>query len=247
MSAPPPNAPAWVYLIPLVMIALVILRNSRARRLRIESLWVMPVLILALVGLSLSQQGMPTPLMLGVDIAAIAAGAGLGWWRGRFTHITVDPATHQLTSRASPIGMLLILGIFALRTGVRLYAAQNASALGVSAIGRIGATYAIGARTERRNIDVVEAVCGILDELRPRSGGSRYRELIEFVADRPGHDYRYAIDPSTIEQELSWRPTELFDAGLRKTVAWYLENETWRERVRSGVYRGERLGLGTGV
>jgi len=134
MSAPPPNAPAWVYLIPLVMIALVILRNSRARRLRIESLWVMPVLILALVGLSLSQQGMPTPLMLGVDIAAIAAGAGLGWWRGRFTHITVDPATHQLTSRASPIGMLLILGIFALRTGVRLYAAQNASALGVSAI-----------------------------------------------------------------------------------------------------------------
>jgi hypothetical protein len=133
MPTPGPNPPTWAYLIPLVMIALVILRNSRARRLRIESLWVMPVLILALVGLSLSQQGMPTPLMLGIDIAALAAGAGLGWWRGRLTHITVDPATHQLTSRASPVGMLLILGIFALRTGVRLYAAQNASALGVSA------------------------------------------------------------------------------------------------------------------
>jgi len=129
-----------------------------------------------------------------------------------------------------------------------LYVDDHADALlAVMERGRIGATYAIGARTERRNIDVVEAVCGILDELRPRSGGSRYRELIEFVADRPGHDYRYAIDPSTIERELSWRPTELFDAGLRKTVAWYLENEAWLERVRSGAYRGERLGLGTAV
>ena len=113
--------------------------------------------------------------------------------------------------------------------------------------GRVGATYAIGARAERRNLDVVEAVCGILDELKPRRGGARYRELIEFVADRPGHDYRYAIDPSTIERELSWRPTELFETGLRKTVAWYIENDAWLERVRSGAYRGERLGLGTGV
>jgi hypothetical protein len=125
--------PAWAYAIPLVLIALVILRNSRARRLRIESLWVMPTVILVLVGLSLSQQGIPSPLMLGIDAAALAAGAGLGWWRGRFTHIGVDPATHQLTSRASPVGMLLILGVFALRTGVRLYAADGASALGVSA------------------------------------------------------------------------------------------------------------------
>lgn len=133
MPAPPPNAPYWTYMVPLVAIALVILRNSRARRLRIETLWIMPVVILALVGLSFSQQGMLTPLMLGVDIAALAAGAGLGWWRARFTHITVDPATHELTSRASPVGMLVILAIFALRYGIRMYAAQNTSSLGVSA------------------------------------------------------------------------------------------------------------------
>jgi hypothetical protein len=133
MPTPPPNAPYWTYMIPLVAIALVILRNSRARRLRVETLWIMPVVIVVLIGLSFSQQRVPSPLMLALDIAALAAGAGLGWWRGRLTHITVDPATHQLTSRASPIGMLLILAIFALRYGVRLYAAQGASAIGVSA------------------------------------------------------------------------------------------------------------------
>jgi hypothetical protein len=119
--------------IPLVVMALVILRNSRARRLRIETLWIAPVMILALVGLSLSQQGMPSPLLLGIDIAALVIGAGLGWWRARFTHITVNPATHELTSRASPMGMLVILGLFAVRYGVRTYAAQNATSLGVSA------------------------------------------------------------------------------------------------------------------
>jgi dTDP-glucose 4,6-dehydratase len=129
-----------------------------------------------------------------------------------------------------------------------LYVTDHADALlAVMERGRIGATYAIGARTERRNIDVVEAVCGILDERKPRGGGARYRELITFVTDRPGHDYRYAIDPSTIERELSWCVTESFETGLRKTVAWYLENDAWLDRVRSGAYRGERLGLGTGV
>jgi hypothetical protein len=135
VPTPPPNAPYWTYTIPLVAIALVILRNARARRLRIETLWIMPVVILALVGLSFSQQGMPGPLMLAIDIAALAMGALLGWWRARFTHITVDPATHQLTSRASPVGMLVILGVFALRYAARMYAAQNASSLGVSAVG----------------------------------------------------------------------------------------------------------------
>ena len=134
MPTPSANAPAWVALIPLVVVALVILRNSRARRLRIESLWISPVIILALVALSLSQQGLPSPLMLGIDIAALAAGSLLGWWRARFTKITVDPATHQLTSQASPIGMLVILGIFALRYGVRMYAGQNTGAMGVSAV-----------------------------------------------------------------------------------------------------------------
>lgn len=133
MPTQPPNAPYWTYMIPLAAIALVILRNSRARRLRIETLWIAPVMILVLVGLSFSQQGVPTPSILAVEIAALAAGAGLGWWRARFTHITVDPATHELTSRASPLGMLVILAVFALRYGVRMYGAQNASALGVSA------------------------------------------------------------------------------------------------------------------
>jgi hypothetical protein len=133
MTTPPPNAPAWVALMPLAVIALVILRNSRARRLRIEGLWISPVLILVLVGLSFSQQAMPTPLMLGIDIAALVVGAGLGWWRARFTTITVDPATHELTSKASPLGMLVILGVFAVRYGVRMYATQSASSLGVSA------------------------------------------------------------------------------------------------------------------
>ena len=128
------TAPYWTSVVPLIAIGLVILRNSRARRLRIETIWVMPVVILVLVGLSFTAQGMPTPLMLGLDIAALVIGAALGWWRARFTHISVDPATHQLTSRASPIGMLVILAIFALRYAVRLYAPQGASALGVPAI-----------------------------------------------------------------------------------------------------------------
>jgi hypothetical protein len=125
-----PNGGAVALIVPLAIFALVILRNSRARRLRIESLWVAPTLILIAVGLSLYQQGMPTPLMMGVDVVALALGAGLGWWRARFTHITVDTATHQLTSRASPIGMFVVLGLFAVRYGVRFYTAQNANALG---------------------------------------------------------------------------------------------------------------------
>ncbi len=133
MPTPTPSAPVWTLAIPLVVIALVILRNSRARKLRIETLWISPVMILVAVAALFAQQGMPTPLMLAIDIAAIGVGAGLGWWRARFTHITVDPATHELTSRASPVGMIIILGIFAVRFGVRIYAAQSASSLGVSA------------------------------------------------------------------------------------------------------------------
>jgi hypothetical protein len=129
MHQPPPNAGPAVYLVPLAVIALVILRNSRARRLRIETLWVAPLLILLLVGLAFSQEGMPTPAFMAIDIIALVAGAALGWWRARFTHISVDPVTHQLTSRASPVGMLIILGIFAIRYGIRMYAEQNAASL----------------------------------------------------------------------------------------------------------------------
>lgn len=111
--------------------------------------------------------------------------------------------------------------------------------------GRVGETYAIGGRNEMRNLDVVRAICSLVDELHPiREIGPRQR-LIRFVEDRPGHDLRYAIDASRISDELGWEPRESFASGLRKTVEWYLGNAEWLAEVRSGAYRGERLGLGS--
>ena len=110
--------------------------------------------------------------------------------------------------------------------------------------GTVGSTYNIGGSNEWRNVDVVEAICQALDELAPDVAIGDRRTLIEFVTDRPGHDLRYAIDASRIRRELGWTPLETFHTGLRKTVQWYLENQSWCERVQSGAYRGERLGLG---
>jgi dTDP-glucose 4,6-dehydratase len=125
-----------------------------------------------------------------------------------------------------------------------LYVEDHADALlAVAARGRVGETYLVGGREERRNIDVVRGICALLDEMAPSADGRPHAELITFVTDRPGHDQRYAIDPSRLERELGWRPAETFETGLRKTVGWYLENRAWWERVRSGGYRGERLGL----
>ena len=109
--------------------------------------------------------------------------------------------------------------------------------------GRPGETYNVGGDSERRNIDVVRAICRLLDEMAPSSPNRAYERLIEFVADRPGHDLRYAIDASKIATELGWRPRRGFEQGLRQTVRWYLDNRAWWERVMSGAYRGERLGL----
>lgn len=108
--------------------------------------------------------------------------------------------------------------------------------------GRTGDVYNIGARAEWENIQVVRKICDILDELRPREDGRSYREQITFVEDRPGHDRRYAIDPSKIEQELDWQPEVDFESGLRKTVRWYLQNEEWWTGFREKSYGGERLG-----
>jgi len=106
----------------------------------------------------------------------------------------------------------------------------------VLAQGRPGETYNIGGRTERQNLAVVQAVCALLDELRPRAGGS-YEQQIRFVRDRPGHDRRYAIDCGKIEAELGWTPAETFESGLRRTVTWYLAQADWVAQVASGRYR----------
>ena len=102
--------------------------------------------------------------------------------------------------------------------------------------GRVGETYNIGGWNEKPNIEIVQMICDLVDEVAPRSAGSR-RDLITYVKDRPGHDRRYAIDARKIERELGWKPKETFETGLRKTVRWYLENEEWVRDVTSGSYR----------
>ena len=107
--------------------------------------------------------------------------------------------------------------------------------------GDIGQSYNVGGHNEKTNIEVVETMCGILDELRPREDGKRYADQITFVADRPGHDRRYAIDASKIDQLLGWTPDETFDTGFRRTIEWYLDNAEWVAKV-SADYQGQRLG-----
>jgi dTDP-glucose 4,6-dehydratase len=109
--------------------------------------------------------------------------------------------------------------------------------------GRVGEVYNIGGEAERKNIDVVRAICDLVDELAPSA--KPCRELITFVTDRPGHDARYAMDITKIGRELNWRPRESFETGLRKTVEWYLANRPWWTKIRSGNYGGQRLGLST--
>jgi dTDP-glucose 4,6-dehydratase len=142
------------------------------------------------------------------------------------------------------------LPVYAKGENVRdwLYVDDHADALlRVLERGRAGQTYLIGGGNEKRNIDVVRTICALLDELCPERAFGTREKLITFVTDRPGHDHRYAIDASRTRRQLNWSPAESFESGLRKTVQWYLENRGWWERVRSGAYRGERLGLSTSV
>ena len=119
-----------------------------------------------------------------------------------------------------------------------LYVTDHCSAIRrVLESGAVGETYNIGGWNEKTNLEVVHTLCDILDELSPRADAKSYREQMQFVKDRPGHDRRYAIDASKVERELGWRPAETFDSGIRKTVRWYLENPKWVQGVVSGSYR----------
>ncbi|KPY60357.1 hypothetical protein ALO94_200237 [Pseudomonas syringae pv. spinaceae] len=127
-----------------------------------------------------------------------------------------------------------------------LYVEDHARALlKVVTEGDVGETYNIGGHNEQKNIDVVRGICSLLDELAPQhpDGVQHYSDLITYVVDRPGHDQRYAIDASKIDNELGWTPEETFESGLRKTVQWYLDNLDWCRRVQDGSYQGQRLGF----
>lgn len=103
--------------------------------------------------------------------------------------------------------------------------------------GQLGETYNVGGWNEMPNIEIVQRVCSLLDQLRPRADGKRYAEQITYVKDRPGHDRRYAIDARKLEKELGWKPAETFDSGIQKTVQWYLDNQAWVQQVQSGAYK----------
>ncbi|SSH77507.1 dTDP-glucose 4,6-dehydratase [Klebsiella pneumoniae] len=127
-----------------------------------------------------------------------------------------------------------------------LYVEDHARALyKVATEGKSGETYNIGGHNERKNIDVVRTICAILDKVVAQKPGNitHFAELITFVTDRPGHDLRYAIDAAKIQRDLGWVPQETFESGIEKTVHWYLNNQTWWQRVLDGSYAGERLGL----
>jgi dTDP-glucose 4,6-dehydratase len=119
-----------------------------------------------------------------------------------------------------------------------LYVKDHCSAIRrILEVGKLGETYNVGGWNEKPNLDVVNTICSILDDLRPKSDGSSYASQISYVKDRPGHDRRYAIDATKLERELGWKPAETFDTGIRKTVQWYLDNQEWTDGILSGSYR----------
>jgi dTDP-glucose 4,6-dehydratase len=165
------------------------------------------------------------------------------------TNCSNNYGPYQFPEKLIPVAILSALAgkpipVYGDGSNVRdwLYVDDHVAALlQVLERGRIGETYNIGGDSERSNLDVVRSICAALDERRPDA--APHDRLITFVADRPGHDWRYAIDASKIAAEVGWRPVESFESGLRRTVAWYLDNREWWTRILSGKHRLERLGL----
>ena len=109
--------------------------------------------------------------------------------------------------------------------------------------GTIGETYNVGGNNEIKNIQIVEVICDVLNDIHPAGSGKSYHELITFVKDRPGHDFRYAIDASKLKKEIGWEPKESFNTGIQKTIEWYLKNEEWWKTIQENTYKQERLGI----
>lgn len=177
------------------------------------------------------------------------------WWHTYGLPVVISNCSnnygpYQFPEKLIPLTILNALSqkplpVYGAGTNVRdwLYVDDHAAGLiEVALRGKPGESYNLGGNAERKNIDVVEAVCGLLDQLAPRQ--SPHSDLITFVKDRPGHDFRYAMACGKIERELGWKPAESFESGIEKTVRWYLQNSEWCARISSGGYRGERLGLG---
>ncbi len=168
------------------------------------------------------------------------------------TNCTNNYGPYQFPEKLVPVVILKILNrepipVYGKGENVRdwLYVEDHARALWrVMSDGRLGETYCIGGKCEKQNIDVVRAICRLMDELSPDPERGPAEELIEFVTDRPGHDQRYAMDISKISAELDWQPAETFETGIRQTVSWYLENRWWWREILENRYAGERLGTG---
>ena len=172
------------------------------------------------------------------------------------TNCSNNYGPHQFPEKLIPVVVLNALAgrpipVYGRGENIRdwLYVGDHAKAIfTVLEKGRLGETYCIGGDAERRNIDLVRAICGLMDELAPDSPHAPHADLITFVTDRPGHDHRYAIDASKLKRELGWRPSLALEEGLRETVSWYLENRDWWERIRARggakAASGDRIGLG---